>query len=308
MFITIIVSGCRGHESAPTDAASDAKRTFIMIHLEAGYKACKDNNLPAGLISHGTTTSDLCSKDLAWQEYFWPTVIDLVEKSNEYGFKLTLAFTPQWGEFVARDAVRLNLVRQWKAQGHEIGFQHHAITHVDWDGYSNGPDAVNYPLYLGSVNDGFSSVAALASPDNIISSTTGSLPFDFPSLMTSPTLIYGEGNAHDSYPQLVTAPTETVRSLAPIRSRPLIGQIERDLIQLTIRVFSTAMDTLSVDDALPVLQEQYRNMHEDEVFGIVWHEFDYLQRKDAYIQWFDFIKANGNSVKTMRAISEEYFK
>jgi len=283
------------------------KRTFIMIHLEAGYKACKDNNLPAGLISNGTTTDDVCSKDLSWQEFFWPTVIELVEKADAYGFKLTLAFTPQWGKFIANDSARLDLVRQWKTQGHELGFQHHSLTHPDWDGYVNvyskGTDTVNDALYLGTVSDGFSYVAALASPDDIVSSTTGSLPFDFPSLMTSPVLIYGEGNADNSYLKL-----GPLRSLAPIESRPFIGAIERDLTQLTIRVCSTVMNDMPVDDALPILQEQYRNMPEDEVFGIVWHEFDYFKRKDAYIQWFEFIKANGNSVKTMSKIAGEYSK
>jgi hypothetical protein len=298
--VIFLFAACRGHEFASIDNASGAKRTFIMVHLEAGYKACKvAGKLPEGL------PADVCSQ--GWQEFFWPTVIKLVDKANEYGFKLTLAFTPQWGAFIAKDSACLNLVRQWKAQGHEIGFQHHAVTHVDWDGYANiyskGTDTVNDALYLGPVNDGLSYVATLASPDDIISSTTGSLPFDFPSLMTSPTLVYGEGNAEDSYYELGTP-----RSLVPVRSRPIIGEIPRDLIHLTIRVFSTVMHNMPVDDALPKLQDQYRNMPEDEVFGIVWHEYDYYKREDAYIQWFEFIKANGNSVKTMNEIATEYFK
>ena len=272
-----------------------ARRTFIMIHLEAGYKACKvANNLPPGL------SADVCTQ--GWQEYFWPTVTELVNKANEYGFKLTLAFTPQWGKFIASDSARLDLVRQWKTQGHEIGFQHHAITHADWDGYSNGPEAVNYPLYLGPVDDGFSYVNTLTSPDHIISSTTGSLPVDFPSLMTSPILIYGEGNADDSYRQL-----GSVRSLVPVKRRVLIGEMERELTQLTIRVFSTVMNNMPVDAALPLLQEQYGKLTEDEVLGIVWHEYDYFKAKDSYIQWFDFIQATGNSVKTMSEIAKEYF-
>jgi hypothetical protein len=229
-------------------------------------------------------------------------VVELVEKANEYEFKLTLAFTPQWGKFIASDSARLDLARQWRTQGHEIGFQHHPVTHIDWDGYSNESDVVNYPLYLGPVNDGFSYVNALASPDNVISSTIGGLPGDFPSHMTSPTLVYGEGNADNSYPQL-----GSVRSLKPIYSRPIIRDIERDLLQLTTRGFTTGMD-ISLEEALPVLQEQYRTMADDEVFGIVWHEFDYFLEKDTYLQWFDFIKKNGSSVKTMKEISLEYLQ
>lgn len=37
---------------------------------------------------------------------------------------------------------------------------------------------------------------------------------------------------------------------------------------------------ISLEEAFPILQYQYRNMQEDEVFGIVWHEFDYYLAKN----------------------------
>lgn len=298
MILSLTACGSGGSNAGMN--ASAQKYTFIMIHFEAGYKACKvAGNLPPGL------SADVCAQ--GWQEYFWQTATELVDKANEYGFKLTLAFTPQWGEFIANDAGRLELVRRWKTQGHEIGFQHHSVSHIDWDGYSNEDIAkdINYEyhhLYLGPVGDGFSFVNALSSPDPVVSSTMGGLPFDFPALMNSPTVIYGSGTAADSYPQL-----GDVKSLRPTRYRAVIGGIERDVIDLTMRAYTTAMD-ISLDQALPVLQEQYRNLKEDEVFGIVWHEYDHFKAKDLYMQWFDFIKEQGNSVKTMKEIADEYFK
>lgn len=116
--------------------------------------------------------------------------------------------------------------------------------------------------------------------------------------MNSPLVIYGEGNQYDSYPQL-----GAVRSLKPTKTQMPQG----DLVKLTIREFSAGMN-ISQEEAFPILQYQYRNMQKDEVFGIVWHEFDYFLAKDSYIQWFDFIKANGNSVKTMKEIATQYFK
>ena len=62
---------------------------------------------------------------------------------------------------------------------------------------------------------------------------------------------------------------------------------------------------VSLEEALPILQDQYRAMKKDQVFGIVWHEFDYFRAKDTYIQWFDFIKKNGDSVKTMQELASD---
>ncbi|MBU4267665.1 MAG: hypothetical protein KJ808_02295 [Acidobacteria bacterium] len=292
----IIMTGCRGHESAPIDNTSGAKRTFIMIHLEAGYRSCKENNLPPGL----SIPDDFRLKDLGWQEYFWPTVIELVQKADEFGFKLTLALNPQWAEYILEDNAKVNLVKTWQENGHEMAFHHHGFDHPDWNGYSNRPEAENDGLYLGIVNDGYMFVENLASPYRVSSGTHSDLPLDFPSQMDIPNadIIFAEGNALDSYPQL-----GTVKSLKPYREPKPNGGFR---VHLTIREYSTVMQ-ISLDEATPILKEQYKNMSGDEVFGIVWHEFDYYRSKDKYIEWFKFIQEQGDKVQTMENINASYF-
>lgn len=299
--ILLLASSCSKNESSSVLLASITQTTlqdkpaFIMIHLEAGYKACREPiDLPDAV------SPDVCTT--GWQEYFWPTVIELIEKADNYGYKLTLAMNPQWGEYIVKDGAHLDLVKQWKAEGHEIAFHHHQISHPDWDGYSNtysvGTNTDDDELYLGVVNDGFSQVASLVSPDSVISSAIGGLPQEYPSLMNSPWVVFGTGNQFDSYSELGTE-----SSLKPT----LTHTADRDYVNLTTRQLSTGMQ-IPLPDAMFELEKQYSNMNSDEVFGIVWHEYDYYQAKDSYIQWFEFIKQKGNSVRTMSQISGEYFK
>lgn len=271
-----------------------------MIHLEAGYSARLRNDLPPGV----SLPEAYRLKESGWQEYFWPTVVELVRKADEYGFKLTLAFNPQWGRFLLRDRARLALVRRWQRAGHEVGFHHHARNHPDWNGYSNDPDAVEDPLYLGTVDDGFSFVKDVAAPVIVVSGTLGRVPVDDPSLMAPPAdkdLIQGVGNMRDSYPRY-----GPLRGLAP-RRRFLPGK-GCHVVELTIRELSTVMNGLSVGAALPILQAQYAETGRNEVFGVVFHEFDYFRAPELYVEWFDFIKKRGDVVRTMSEVAEEYFK
>ena len=38
-------------------------------------------------------------------------------------------------------------------------------------------------------------------------------------------------------------------------------------------------------------------MQNDEIYGIVFHCFDYKKTEETYNNWFEFINNNGNNVK-----------
>jgi len=303
--LTMVFMGCRETAvSIPDSDAALSRLSFVMIHLEAGYQSRLDNNLPPGIV----LPDEYRKRELGWQEYLWPTVISLVQKADQYGFKLTLAFNPQWGQFILLDPAKVSLVRQWQAAGHEVGFHHHARNHPDWNGYSNANTGANPVPLLGTVNEGFSYVRNLGSPENVISSTMGGIPDDHPSLMTPPAgtdFVFGNGNYFDSYPACLPS-GQQLRSLVPVRS--YLQNFDRYKVDLTIRVLSTVMECLTVDEAIPILEDQYVKMSPTEVFGTVFHEFDYFVRRDSYIKWFDFLKNNGARVRTMRDVAAEYFK
>ncbi|PIR97397.1 MAG: hypothetical protein COT91_01605, partial [Candidatus Doudnabacteria bacterium CG10_big_fil_rev_8_21_14_0_10_41_10] len=266
--------------------------SFIMIHLEAGYQSLKENNFPPVL----NFPDEYRNNPLGWQEYFWSSVVDLVKEADNYNFDLTLALNPQWAEYILQDNVKIDMVKKWQEKGHEIGFHHHPKGHPDWNGYSNASDSTKSSIYLGDVNKGFSYVKDIAFPQYVVSSTIGGLPKEYPSLMVSEPggrIILGSGNQFDSYPQL-----GKIKSFEPIeRKAQGIGSV----LELTMRELSNVMN-ITPEEAMPILQTQYKNIKKGEVFGIVWHEFDYFMKKDLYIEWFDFIKSQNGEVKAMKNI------
>lgn len=280
----------------PINNNKPAKQTFVMIHMEAGYQASKNNDFPTSL----SIPEEYRLKPLGWQEYFWPTLKDLVKEANKYDFKLTIAFNPQWAEYILQDNTKIVEIKNWQKNGHEIAFHHHHKQHPDWNGYTNSKDSINNPLYLGSVNDGFSYVNELAKPESVISSTMGGLPDDFPSLMSELSnglLVFGSGNQLDSYQV-----NGKIKSLKPVkRSIPNLGII----VELTIRELSNVMN-ITINEAAPLLKKQYLDINEEEVFGIVFHEFDYFLKKDSYIDFFNFIKEQEGKIETMSVIAKRY--
>jgi len=169
--------------------------TFIMIHFEAGYQGIFDNNLPIDIPLNYLTM------DFGWQEYLYETAVKLVQKADEYGFHLTLAFNPQWAEYILLDREKIKIVKQWQEQGHEIAFHHHSLNHVDWNGYSNNPDAKNNPIpFLGNVDTGLDLVRNLATPANVTTAMIAGLPIDMPQSYKNTTeeLIFAGGNQYNN--------------------------------------------------------------------------------------------------------------
>ena len=137
------------------DSNTQSKYTFVMIHFEAGYQGRLNNDLPINIPQEYMTIH------LGWQAYLFDTAKKLVQKANDYGFRLTLAFNPQWAEYVLLDNTKVNLVKQWQENGHEVAFHHHSVNHPDWNGYSNDPNAINNSIpFLGDVDTGINNSEA----------------------------------------------------------------------------------------------------------------------------------------------------
>ncbi|MDQ7051874.1 MAG: sialidase family protein [candidate division KSB1 bacterium] len=83
--------------------------------------------------------------------HLFPQLIKLVEKANEYGIPLTIELTPQWVETIMADSNKVQRLRTWQTQGHEIAAQHHSLYHPYWDGFTNYPTSVIQSL--GKMND-----------------------------------------------------------------------------------------------------------------------------------------------------------
>jgi len=291
--IALLLSACdKTTEPIPTN---NSKYTFVAIHFEAGYKGRLNNDLPIDL------PGEYVPMDFGWQEYLFETAEKLVQKADDYSFHLTLEFNPQWAEYILLDNSKINTIKQWQERGHEIAFHHHSLSHPDWNGYSNDPNALGNPIpFLGNVDVGLDFVRNLAAPENVTTAMIGGLPIDMPqSYQNAPeNLIFTSGNQYSSFEQY-----GNLRSLKPYR---IIKNNGAEITYVTHRQLTTISNDFTVEEALNIFKEEYNNIQDEEIYGLVFHCYDYLEAEDTYNNWFEFINNNSDTIKTVSEIISEY--
>jgi len=63
---------------------------------------------------------------------------NFVQMADDFKVKLTLQFAPSWAKMILSDENKMELMRRWQTNGHEIAAHHHGATHGwEWDGYTN---------------------------------------------------------------------------------------------------------------------------------------------------------------------------
>ena len=281
--------------SATNSSNSSSNYTFVMIHFEAGYKGRLDNDLPIDIPSEYMTMT------FGWQEYLFETAEKLIAKADDYGFHLTLAFNPQWAEYILLDSAKIDTVKGWQERGHEIAFHHHSINHPDWNGYSNDPNATNDPIpFLGDVDVGLDFVRNLGAPTNVTTAMIGGLPVDMPQSYDDATeeLIFAGGSQYDSFERY-----GELRSLRPHKIKKSNGA---EVIFVAHRQLTTILTHFTVQEALDIFKTEYSNIQHDEIYGVVFHCYDYHEAEGIYTNWFEFIKNSGDSIKTINEVISDY--
>ncbi len=295
LFLIFFLIGCGNSDESTKAEEHESKSTFVMIHLEAGYKGRIDNNLPIDI------PQEYMTMDFGWQEYLFDTAKKLVQKADDYGFHLTLAFNPQWAEYILLDNDKVNSIKEWQEEGHEIAFHHHSISHPDWNGYSNAPDAINNPIpFLGDVDSGLDFVKNLALPTDVTTAMIGGLPVDMPQSYENTTkdLIFASGNQYNSFEEYGEP-----RSLKPYK---VIKNNGGKVTYITHRQLTSILKEFTINEALKIFKTEYNNIENDEIYGIVFHCYDYHETEETYNDWFEFIKNSGDTIKTINEVVSDY--
>jgi len=293
--MTLTFIGCGGGSSSLNAEEPKSKSTFVMIHLEAGYQGRLNNDLPINI------PNEYMSMNFGWQEYLFDTAEKLVQKADDYGFHLTLAFNPQWAEYILLNNTKVNTVKQWQKNGHEIAFHHHSTSHPDWNGYSNAPDAINNPIpFLGEVDIGLNFIKSLATPSNVTTAMIGGLPVDMPQSYENTTedLIFASGNQYNSFEQYGEP-----RSLKPYK---VIKNNGAKVTYVTHRQLTSILKDFTINEALEIFKREYNSIGNKEIYGIVFHCYDYHETEETYNDWFEFIKKNGDTIKTINEVVSDY--
>jgi hypothetical protein len=102
--------------------------------------------------------------------YLFPKLVEIVQLADSFGIPLNIQLTPQWGSKILEDPVKLDKIRQWQINGHEIGAHHHGIeAGSGWDGYTDHPpEAWTHPdKYKGTMVD-FMNILDQVAGDSLI--------------------------------------------------------------------------------------------------------------------------------------------
>jgi hypothetical protein len=232
--------------------------SFLVIHFEVG----------------GHTES------LEYQESFWPAAIDLVDLAYQYGVRLTLQFNPQWAEYILEDRNKLNLLRKWQQQNHEVAIHHHGYDHGDWDGYTNRPGKEDDPRFRGSVRHMMKLMGQLIQPYQLLSGTITDEEFD--------------------YPEDIKYDTEGIL-IIHARSKP-----KRVTLGRNNKVIQVGMALLSCEGDIESFKREYQKSKENEVFGVVTHEKDFAKNPVIIEEWLKFIKSEGARITTVSQLITKY--
>ena len=259
------------------------KTTFVMIHFEVGayHWPWFKNVAPNSTV-----------RNLDYQKALWPAAIKLVNLADKYGIKLTLAFNPQWAEYILKDPEKVKIVRGWQSEGHEIAFHHHGFEHLDWNGYSNikTQEVLNDPRYRGTVEEGFAYVKRLAAPYEV---TVGTLTDWQTDLVDGIKIMTIGGGRHGN-------------GISDAVSEPDVININGKNITIIKHGFleSTYRNNSKTDSLLEEFKKLYLETGDNKIFGIVSHVHDYYRYPQALEGWFKFLKEQKAEVKRVSEVIE----
>ena len=219
------------------------------------------------------------TKSLEFQNRYWAVVIDFIRLAEKYGARLTLQFNPQWAEYILLDEERHELLKRWRQAGHEIGLHHHGYDHGNWNGYTNRAGKEKDIRYRGNTGDMMEVMGRLVCPGKLLSGTISDEEID--------------------YPECIKYDTEGVR----------IGHAGRKPVKVTLsdrQVIQFGMACMSYDGDIESFRDEYRKSGRGDVFGVITHESDLARNTARFEEWFEFVRSNKQSIRTVSEIAADY--
>jgi hypothetical protein len=248
-------------EAVPATPAEETPPVFFAVHIETS--------------DHNTQSASVADE--------WLMLVSLVEMADSYGHKLTLEFQPQWAEYALAHPEALTQIRAWEANGHEIAFHHHGLSHAAWDGYTNATGHSADAGYRGTMDEALALVSQL--PAGGIVRTAG---------MTD--------EETDWLPALIYATGGTGKSGGGLRSTP--GTVSYN--GMTVTQVSNQGYVLSVGKAASFAEvlSALGQAGTGEVIGIVTHPFDFWAHQAEVEKLFGSLQARGIQTQTVTSILE----
>jgi len=238
---------------------------FIVIHCEPGENA--------------KTTEE--------PEEYWSMLEDLVAFADQYNFKLTLLFNPQWATYILEND-KLTEVRTWEANGHEIGVHHHGPSYGSlWNGYTDKSGYESNREYIGTIEDMMNLLNQLPASGQVV---TGGIAkeadeqYDYPD-----GILYDvEGTANGDILSTLTPIMISGHSVTQLTHKKF-GQTEDQIFQGTPATVNDIADALIRAES-------------GQVIGIIFHVHEFEEIKSDLEDLFELYSEKDVHVKSVKEI------
>ena len=279
----IVLFGCENFEEIDNPSGSGPGQTidyskadnlgFIAVHMEV---------FPGSRNTSKTT----------YQEETWPNLVKLIALADQYDFKLTLQFNPQWATYLTMNHSLLSILNSWERFGHEVALHHHGPSHGDWNGYSNDTKAKSKAksdlFYLGDI-------------ENVL------MPLMKEISLSSKILSGGITNEDTDWPEGVLYDTDggDPDDLTSFPTKKVFNG--HNVIQLRYRVCGTS--TTPADASINEVENSYSELINGKILGIVFHAMNFTPQSpthDKIKSLFSSLNSNNINIKTVKEILSNY--
>lgn len=237
------------------------------------------------------------------------TLIEIIDKADDYNMKLTLMFTAKWADYIIESPERMVMLDNWKQQGHEIAIHHHSTNHSLWGGYTNLPNEVaedkrnakgKDEVYLGTMDD-FIKILKKLDPDI----NSGCMHND--SNIVLDEVIYSTGSGLANF----GTPLRPLKDNIP--QKGINEYISVSEINGIKRMYLTHAQ-ITNNNLLVNAKEIFESMNSTQVYGGVAHSIDIniatgdLQEAGSIMAFMDYLHEQdpaGAKSKTVTEIIEE---
>lgn len=254
------------HEETASGEQDRLHTAFVEFHLEvASFPAIRSN---------------------------WSNLRAAIELADTYDFKYSLMFTPQWAQVVLQTDGLLEELREWEANGHEIGVHHHLTDHLHWDGYSNESHAHELDEYRGTVEEMMDLIGQLPADGIIYTGAISQADEDYPDALPYNTINeVKEAGGEPSSEDMVSVP----------EARKIGDQIVLELGKMGYAI-GHLQEQLTIEDIIEAVEES----GPEEILGIVLNDDtieNQFDRIEELIQTLDQLRVE---VRTVKDILDNY--
>jgi hypothetical protein len=211
----------------------------------------------------------------------WTSLQETIALADDYQIPLTLLITPQWADFFLGNAEALASLREWEANGHELGAHHHSTEHLYWDGFTNDDTYVNDPDYRGDMDDFMALLNQLPADGVMESGGIMDAELDWPLALSVQSTNSGGGSSASG-----TGPQKD-EMVGPMQRLEYLGQ--------GVIVFSKsgyAIDHLPNPVDLEDVQEALASAGVDDYLGVVINDNSIDEHFDEVQDLFELFRAN----------------